>query len=116
MFARNESKDTQEFIFEIAPIGVANACIDVLKQVGLVKSVSKESGIISGEVSNGIVNPSIVTIRISQDNDNNTHVLIKMIRREGWLTSQNGAQENMAKFSELLYKHPNIFGKVKTGW
>ncbi len=116
MFAKHESRDDQEFIFEIAAADVARACIDVLNQLGTVKKISKETGIINGEVSNGITNPSVTTIRISQISENKTKLIVKMVRREGLITPRIGAQDNMARFASVLYQHPDIKGKTISGW
>ena len=116
MKARHQSSAEQEFDLDIQAATVAQACQDVLKELASVKSISRESGIINGEISNGMTNPSVISIHISRITESRTKLKVSLVRKEGWVTSGHGAQDNLASFADALVRHPRIAGKTTTGW
>ena len=116
MFARHESQSEQSFEFSVPASTLAQVCQDVLNSIGNVKTVSRTSGIITGEISNGITNPSVVTLLIKRKDDEHCELKISAVRKEGWVTSGSGAQDNIAKFANLIMNHPAIKSNSLSGW
>ena len=105
-----ESTADQQFEVNVQASNVAQSCRDVLQAVGHIKSMSRESGIILGEISNGIFTSTVVTIKISKISDSRTQINVNMVRHG------RGIQDNMAKFTDRLFTHPNLVGKTTSIW
>jgi hypothetical protein len=103
--------------FNAEPAIVAQACIEVLNSMGKVKNVSRETGIISGQLTrrpNAMANPVIITIRITRKG-NQTEVSINTSRKEGMITS-DGALKGLAAFLQELGQNPKLAGNTSAGW
>jgi len=110
-----ESRCHEVVQFDAEPATVAKACIEVLKSLGKVSVVSRETGTIAGKLTrrpNPLANPVTITIRVSRSG-NTTEMSVNTERKEGLATS-GGAQQGLAVFLEELGKHPELAGS--SGW
>ena len=107
-----ESRCHEVVQFDAEPATVAKACIEVLKSLGKVSVVSRETGTIAGKLTRprGVT----ITIRVSRSG-NTTEVSVNTERKEGLATS-GGAQQGLAVFFEELGKHPELAGSSTAGW
>jgi hypothetical protein len=107
-----ESVATETLLFVVDSETLAEECQDVLRKVGKVKNVSRETGVISGKV--GFLGSTMIVLRISKK-DNSTELRIQTNRGEGIHTS-NGAQKGMMQFTEALGKDGRLKGKSAAAW
>lgn len=112
-----KSHAEQSFVLNAPAITVANACQDVLKSLGSIRSVNRQTGLIIGTIhTNSLTNDVVIMLSIYKEFDERTGVRITTERKEGYLNSGKGAQDGMAIFVQHLTQHPSMQGKSSSGW
>ena len=114
-----ESVASETLSYKVEPQILAEVCQDVLKKIGKVKQVSRETGMISGEIKLGRIlglatNPATLTLRISKKEDT-VELSIKVSRTEG-IIARNGAQRAMMKFVSAIGDDARLKGKSGAMW
>ena len=110
-----ESTARETLEYNVEPAIVAQVCQDVLKRIGRVKSVSRESGTITGKVyTSPLMTATNIMLRIARK-ESSTELSIQTNRGEGLLTG-NGAQKALAKFMKTMGKSTRLAGKSSGGW
>ena len=110
-----ESTAKETLFYKIEPQVLAQICQDVLKKVGKVKSVSRETGVISGKVKTSFLeNKATIILRISRKDDV-TELSIQTSRGEAIL-SGGGAQKGLVRFMTALGADERLKGKSGAGW
>jgi hypothetical protein len=109
-----ESRADTTIEYQVEPAVLAEVCQDVLNRIGSVKTVSRESGTISGKVSSGLFAAANISLRIAKKGDL-TELSIQTSRGEGTLSS-GGAEKALAIFTQTLGKDARLAGKATGGW
>ena len=109
-----ESSANTVIEFQTEPATVAQVVQDVLTQIGKVKNVSRETGVITGKIKVGFLDNADAVIRISKKGDG-TEVGIQTTKGEALLTS-GGAQRAIAEFTKAMAQDKRLAGKSAGGW
>jgi hypothetical protein len=111
-----DSKLEQSIEFAAAPAIVAQECQTVIKSIGLnVKSVSKETGIISARTPVfGFGGDKFLTLKIAKS-DKGTKVDCSVSASAG-VFSSSAAQKLLTDFFAKLSKRESLRGSSTAGW
>ena len=109
-----ESSANTVIEYQTEPATVAQVVQDVLAQIGKVKDVSRETGVITGRINVGFLKNADAVIRISQKAQG-TELSIQTSCGEALLTS-GGAQNAIAAFTQAMGQDKRLAGKSTGGW
>ena len=112
-----ESRASVTLEYDAEPPILAEACQWALNAVGKVKSIQRETGIITGRVSSQMFvhNAADVTVQIKKT-EMGTQAAIDATAGEPLLRSADSAQKCIAKLINYLAQHPALKGRSKAGW
>ncbi|MBI5674344.1 MAG: hypothetical protein HZC48_00760 [Nitrospirae bacterium] len=113
--AIHESTAKETLEYKTDPVVLAQACQDVLKKLGKVTDVSRETGTIAGKINVGLLTDAAqVILRIAHKGDY-TELSVQTSRGEGLLTD-SGAQKALSLFLSAMDKDKRLTGKASGGW
>ena len=111
----SKSEASQTFSYAEQPAVVARACQEVLIFSGELKSVNRDTGIVTGSVSIpgwAYSQPELI-IQISSEGGQTTVKVDVQLQQDA---KGDGAGKALAKFANELSSYPDLVGKSKSGW
>jgi hypothetical protein len=110
-----ESQATLTLEYQAEPGVVAAACQDALNKVGRVRSVERQTGVITGKIADGwFYNGADVTLQIRRKSGG-AEVLIQGTSGEAVLGG-GSAQKSLSKLIEALANDSRLSGRSSLGW
>jgi hypothetical protein len=110
-----ESSAQTAMEYQTEPAVVAQVCQDVLRQIGKVTNVSRETGTISGKINVGWMENAAVIIRISKKGEG-TELSIQTTKGEALFQFGSGAQRAITAFTNAMGQDKRLAGKSTGGW
>jgi hypothetical protein len=109
-----ESSANTTIGYQAEPATVAQVVQDILAQIGKIKSVSRETGVIAGKLKIGWMLYVDTFLRISRKAEG-AELAIQTTCGEGLLDLSSGAQKAISVFSEAVGQYQNVAGKSTGG-
>ena len=112
----NTSAASTNYEYKAEPAVVAQACCAAFERLGKVRSVSRETGTIQGEVStwNPFGADAELLVTISRK-EGGTILSVQSSATEG-IVSNGSAQKAVARLIETLNQDSRLAGKAASGW
>lgn len=109
-----ESSAQTTIEYQTDPATIAQVVQDVLAQIGKIKNVSRETGVITGKINVGWLENADAVIRIAKKGES-TELSIQTTKGEALFTS-GGAQRAIAAFTQAMGQDKRLTGKSTGGW
>jgi len=109
-----ESSANTTIEYQTEPATVAQVVQDVLAQIGKIKNISRETGVITGKINVGWLDNADAVIRIAKKGEG-TELSIQTTNGEALFTS-GGAQRAIAAFTQAVGQDKRLAGKSTGGW